>query len=108
MENTGNTDLRAFLERAAAKKRQHETMSATPSSNESQMQLVIFQEQSGSGTQTIPPEPERAPSTEALITEDDDGSDSSDEDSDDDIYDIEPDPGFAKEGSRYCERTWSS
>ena len=49
-KTTGTTDLRAFLERAAAKKRHPEPMSVTPSSNESQLQLAIFQGKSGNGT----------------------------------------------------------
>ncbi|KAF7044922.1 hypothetical protein CFC21_054087 [Triticum aestivum] len=106
-KNTGTTDLRAFMKRVAAKRKQPEPTSATPSSNESQMQLVIFEGQSGSETHTIPPEPERAPHTEAPIAEDDDESmaldesDSSDEDSDDDIYNIEPDPGLRTPISSY-------
>ncbi|XBH75910.1 hypothetical protein VPH35_102630 [Triticum aestivum] len=106
-KNTGTTDLRAFMKRVAAKRKQPEPTSATPSSNESQMQLVIFEGQSGSETHTIPPEPERAPQTEAPIAEDDDESmaldesDSSDEDSDDDIYNIEPDPGLRTPISSY-------
>ena len=105
MKNT--TDLRSFLERVAAKKKNSEPTSATPSSNESQLQLVMFQGQSGSETHTIPPEPERAPHTEAPIAEDDDESmglaesDSSDEDSDDDIYNIEHDPGLRTPISSY-------
>ena len=89
------------------KEKKSEPTSATPSSNESQMQLVIFEGQSGSETHTIPPEPERAPNTESPIAEDDDeslnvdGSDSIDEDSDDDIYDIVPDPGLRTPISSY-------
>lgn len=69
---------------------------------------MIFQGQSGNGTETAPPEPERAPSTEAPIREDDDEnsmaqdeSDPSDDDSDDGIYDIEPDPGLRTPISSY-------
>ncbi|XBI48928.1 hypothetical protein VPH35_112575 [Triticum aestivum] len=107
MKSKNTTDLRAFLERVATKRKQPEPTSATPSPNESQMQLVIFEGQSGSETHTIPPEPERAPHIEAPIAEDDDESmaldesDSSDEDSDDDIYNIEPHPGLRAPISSY-------
>ncbi|XBI84352.1 hypothetical protein VPH35_092685 [Triticum aestivum] len=107
MKRKNTTDLRSFLERVAAKKKKSEPTSATPSSNESQLQLVMFQGQSGSETHTIPPEPERAPNTESPIAEDDDesmtvdGSHSTDEDSDDDIYDIVPDPGLRTPVSSY-------
>ena len=103
-KNTGTTDLRVFMARAAAKKRQPEPNSVTPSSNESQMQLVVFQGQSDSGTQTVPTEPERAPSTDApVIEEEDDETRAQDESdsSDDDIYDIEPDPGLRTPISSY-------
>ncbi|XP_044354273.1 zinc finger MYM-type protein 1-like [Triticum aestivum] len=102
-KNTGTTDLRAFMARVAEKGKQPEPTSATPSSNESQMQLVIFEGQSGSETHTIPPEPERAPHTEAPIAEDDDESMALDESdsSDEDIYNIEPDPGLRTPISSY-------
>jgi hypothetical protein len=41
--------IEVFHGKKAAKKRQSETESAAPSSNENQMQIVVFQEQSGSG-----------------------------------------------------------
>src|SRR4051812_4803748 len=73
-KNTGTTDLRAFLERGSAKRKQPEPTSVIPSSTETQMQLVFFEGQSGSETHTIPREPERAPHTHAPIAEDDDES----------------------------------
>ncbi|CAD6205480.1 unnamed protein product [Miscanthus lutarioriparius] len=51
------TDLRVFMARVAAKKRQHEPENVIESCNESHMQIVLFQGQSGSGTSTVPPEP---------------------------------------------------
>jgi hypothetical protein len=42
-KNSGTTDLRVFLARAAAKKQSEQT-SVAPSCNERHMQLVIFQE----------------------------------------------------------------
>ena len=65
-KNSATTNLRAFLARATAKKRQAEPKSVPQSCNESQMQVVVFQGQSGSGqtfdsgTSTVPPEPVRA------------------------------------------------
>jgi len=44
------TDLRSFLQKSAAKKKQTEPEIVTPSTNESQMQLVVFQRQRDIGT----------------------------------------------------------
>jgi len=97
-KNSATTDLRAFLARATAKKKQFEPESVPESCNESQMQVVVFQGQSGSGqtfdsgTSTVPPEPVRATQwqpAEPPITEVDE-SKSSDEGNDD--YDLEHDP----------------
>jgi len=50
------TDLRSFLQRAVAKKKPPETEVVSPPTNENQMQIVVFQGQStsGSGRNTIP------------------------------------------------------
>ena len=55
------TNLRSFLQRAAAKKKPPEAEVVSPLTNENQMQIVVFQGQStsGSGTNTIPLEAER-------------------------------------------------
>ena len=53
------TDLRSFLQRAAAKKKPPEAEVVSPPTNENQMQIVVFQGQSSSGTNTIPLEAER-------------------------------------------------
>jgi len=99
--------LRAFLARATAKKKQAESESVPESCNESQMQVVVFQGQSGSGqtfdsgTSTVPLEPVRATQwqpAEPPITEVDE-SKSSGEDNDD--YDLEHDPGLRAPISSY-------
>jgi len=106
-KNSATTDLRAFLARATAKKKQVEPKSVPESCNESQMQVVVFQGQSGSGqtfdngTSTVPPEPVRATQrqpAEPPITEVDE-SKSSDEDNDD--YELEHDPGLRAPISSY-------
>ena len=106
-KNSATTDLRAFLARATAKKKQAEPESVPKSCNESQMQVVVFQGQSGSGqtfdsgTSTVPPEPVRAMQrqpAEPPITEVDE-SKSSDEDNDD--YDLEHNPRLRAPISSY-------
>ena len=47
---SATTDLRSFLQKAAAKKKQSKAKNVLPSTNKSQMQLVVFQGQSDSGT----------------------------------------------------------
>ena len=84
------TDLRSFLQRAAAKKKPPETEVVSPPTNENQMQIVVFQGQStsGSGRNTIPLEAERdeqqPPANPSIIEDDEsmpiDESDSGDED----------------------------
>jgi hypothetical protein len=56
-EGNAATDLRSFLERTAAKKKQSQASNVLQSNNESQMQLVVFQGHSGIGASTQPPEP---------------------------------------------------
>ena len=91
------TDLRSFLQKSAAKKKQTEPEIVTPfSTNESQMQLVVFQGQSDTGTSSVQPQPvrdEQRRPVEPPIAEDDE-SESSDSDEDDNGYDIEQDPGL--------------
>jgi hypothetical protein len=94
-------DLKAFLERAAAKKKQTENQTENQCN-----QLVLFQGQVGSGSGTsVPPEPERAATstTEAETGEISEGDESSDSDEydDDGIYDIEHDPGLRTPISGY-------
>ena len=50
------TDLRSFLQRAVAKKKPPEAEVVSSPTNENQMQIVVFQGQStsGSGRNTIP------------------------------------------------------
>ncbi|XP_012699974.1 zinc finger MYM-type protein 1-like [Setaria italica] len=99
------TDLRIFMARAAAKKRQPEPENVNQSCNESQMQLVLFQGQSGSETSTVPHEPMRSNQPpENGTTEDGESipveeNDSSDEDKND--YGIEHDPGLRAPISSY-------
>ena len=50
------TDLRSFLQRAAAKKKPTEPEVVTPCTNENQMRIVVFQGHSTSGTCPIPSE----------------------------------------------------
>ena len=106
-KNSATIDLRAFLARATAKKKQAESESVPESCNESQMQVVVFQGQSGSGqtfdsgTSTVPPEPVRATQRQPAkppITEVDE-SKSIDEDNDD--CDLEHDPGLRAPISSY-------
>ncbi|WVZ71843.1 hypothetical protein U9M48_020377 [Paspalum notatum var. saurae] len=103
----GTPDLRSFLARAAVKKNQSGQESvAAPSSNERELQMVIYQE----GTSNVPPEPERAV-PEPPIVEDEDSSDtksvhlneieSSNEEDEDDIYGIEHDSGLRLPISSY-------
>jgi len=104
------TDLRSFLQRAAAKKKPPET-EVSPPTNENQMQIVVFQGQStsGSGRNTIPLEAERdeqqqqPPANPSIIEDDEsmpiDESDSGDED--DSNYNIEHDPGLRPPISSY-------
>uniref|UniRef100_A0ACD5XEW3 Uncharacterized protein n=1 Tax=Avena sativa TaxID=4498 RepID=A0ACD5XEW3_AVESA len=104
-KNGPAVDLKAFLERAAAKKRQTENQS-------NQLQLVVFQGQSDSGT-NMPSEPEvQIPETErAASTKPDIGGTSEDNESDDESgdeydddgnYDIEHDPGLRTPISGYA------
>nr|XP_034569798.1 uncharacterized protein LOC117834300 [Setaria viridis] len=99
------TDLRIFMARAAAKKRQPEPENVNQSCNESQMQVVLFQGQSGIETSTVPPEPVRSNQPpndgttglgESIPVEE---NDSSDEDKND--YGIEHDPGLRAPISSY-------
>ncbi|WVZ70180.1 hypothetical protein U9M48_018866 [Paspalum notatum var. saurae] len=94
----GTLDLRSFLARAAVKKNQSGQESVVaPSSNERELQMVIYQE----GISNVPLEPERVV-PEPPIVEDEDSSDtesvhldkieSSNEEDEDDIYGIEHDP----------------
>jgi len=104
------TDLRSFLQRAAAKKKPPETEVVSPPTNENQMQIVVFQGQStsGSGRNTIPLEAERdeqqqPPANPSIIEDDEsmpiDESDSGNED--DSNYNIEHDPGLRSPISSY-------
>ncbi|KAK3146424.1 hypothetical protein QOZ80_3BG0265870 [Eleusine coracana subsp. coracana] len=95
------------MARAAAKKKQSKSVQpmsesvTQPSSNESQMQMVVFQDQSDSGTNTT-----ETPITEEIpITQDDDPipvdeSECSDDDNSDE-YHIEHDPGLRAPISSY-------
>uniref|UniRef100_A0A8I6WF81 Uncharacterized protein n=1 Tax=Hordeum vulgare subsp. vulgare TaxID=112509 RepID=A0A8I6WF81_HORVV len=93
-------DLKAFLERAASKKRQTQKQNENQSS---EMQIVLFQGHNGTHT-NIPPEPEipeRAASTEPEIGEMSEDDESGDEYDDDGNYDIEHDPGLRTPISGY-------
>jgi hypothetical protein len=106
------TDLRSFLERTAAKKKQSQASNVPQSNNESQMQLVVFQGHSGIGASTQPPEPvadeqgqQQNDEAETPIMEDDesmsvDEANSSDAENDD--YNIEHDPGLRVPISSYA------
>jgi hypothetical protein len=111
-KNSNTTDLRSFIERAAARKKQsqpevqQEVEGVIRSTNESCMQLVVFegQDDSGTGTSAIPPEPE-AVTVEPTVIEEDEAvplneSNSSDEDTDD-MYHIQHDPGLRVPISTY-------
>ncbi|XP_012700727.1 zinc finger MYM-type protein 1-like [Setaria italica] len=104
-KGSATTDLRIFMARAAAKKRQPEPENVNQSCNESQMQVVLFQGQSGSERSTVPPEPVRSNQPpEHGTTEDGESipveeNDSSDEDKND--YGIEHDPGLRAPISSY-------
>jgi hypothetical protein len=50
------TDLRSFLERSVAKKRQSEPEVVSPSPNENQLEMVVFQEPSNNRANTVPSE----------------------------------------------------
>ncbi|KAK3121543.1 hypothetical protein QOZ80_8BG0655790 [Eleusine coracana subsp. coracana] len=89
-KNNVTTDLREFMARAAAKKKQSKPVQpmsesvTQPSLNESQMQMVVFQGQSESGTNTT----KTLITEETPITEDDesiplDESECSDDDNSD-------------------------
>src|SRR6185437_11621037 len=100
-------DLKSFLQRAAAKKKPLESEVVAPPTNENQRQIVVFQGQSSSGTNTIPLEAERdeqqPPANPSIIEDDEsmpiDESDSGDED--DSNYNIEHDPGLRPAISSY-------
>ena len=96
-------DLKSFLQRVAAKKKPLESEVVAPPTNENQRQIVVFQGQSSSGTNTIPLEAERdeqqqqPPANPSIIEDDEsmpiDESDSGDEDGSN--YNIEHDPGLS-------------
>ena len=96
------TDLWSFLQKSAAKKKQTEPEIFTPSAIESQMQLMVFQGQSDTGTSTSQPQSardEQRQPVEPSIIEDDESmplgeSDSSDNDEDNNDYEIEHDLGL--------------
>jgi hypothetical protein len=96
------------MARTAAKKKQPEPKNITQSCNESQMQIVLFQGQSSSGTSTVQPEPVRSnqpvepPITEASESMPMEEDDSSDEDKNDCDIDIEHDPGLRSPISSYA------
>ena len=101
-------DLKSFLQGAAAKKKPLESEVVAPPTNENQRQIVVFQGQSSSGTNTIPLEAERdeqqqPPANPSIIEDDEsmpiDESDSGDED--DSNYNIEHDPGLRSPISSY-------
>jgi hypothetical protein len=95
------------LEISAAKKRQSELELVSPSSNENQLEMVLFQEPSSSGANTVPPEPVRVEQRQLVqppIIEDDesmpvDKSESNGNENDD--YNIEYDPGLRAPISSY-------
>ena len=101
--------MKSFLQRAAAKKKPLESEVVAPPTNENQRQIVVFQGQSSSGTNTIPLEAERdeqqqqPPANPSIIEDDEsmpiDESDSGDED--DSNYNIEHDPGLRPPISSY-------
>jgi hypothetical protein len=92
---------------AAAKKKQSEPENVLPSTNQSQMQLVVFQEHSGTGTSAEPPEPvrgEQGQQAETPIIEDDESmsvDETEPSDGDNDDYSIEHDPGLRAPISSY-------
>jgi len=77
-KKSNTTDLRSFLQRAAAKKHsqdkvEQEVEGGIPSTNQSCMQLVVFEGQTdGSGPSIISPEPEAVRvEAEPTVVEDD-------------------------------------
>ena len=106
------TDLRSFLQKAAAKKKQSQAENVLPSTNESQMQLVVFQgnNDSGTGTSVEPPEAEpvrgdQGQQVEGPIIEDDEPmsvDETEPSDGDNDEYNIEHDPGLWPPISSYA------
>jgi len=111
-KKSNTTDLRSFLQRAAAKKHsqdkvEQEVEGGIPSTNQSCMQLVVFEGQTdGSGPSIVSPEPEAVRvEAEPTVIEDDEvislnESDCSDEDNAD-MYQIEHDPGLRVPISSY-------
>lgn len=109
--SSATTDLRTFLQRSAAKKKQAEPEPeiVAPSINESQMQLVVFQGQSDTRTSPVQSQPvrdEQPPISEDEEEEDDEyvplnESESSDSDEEDNDYNIEHDPGLRPPISAY-------
>ncbi|RLN07911.1 zinc finger MYM-type protein 1-like [Panicum miliaceum] len=104
---SATTDLRSFMQRVAAKKKSSEPEVVTPSTNESQMQIVVFQGQSTSGTSTISPEAVREEQQHPAnppIVEDDESmpiDESGSEDEDNGNYNIEHDSGLRAPISSY-------
>ncbi|KAK3118669.1 hypothetical protein QOZ80_9BG0703720 [Eleusine coracana subsp. coracana] len=99
-KNNGTTDLREFMARATAKKKQSKPVQSVsesvtqPSSNESQMLMVVFQDQSDSGTNTtVTPITEETPITQDDVSIPVDESECSDDDNSNE-YHIEHDPGW--------------
>jgi len=108
-KNNVTTDLRSFMARAAAKKRQPEPESVPQSCNQSLMQMVVFEGQSGSGqafdsgasTSRVPSEPARATEQQPADPPIAEVNESSSDDEDNDDYDLEHDPGLRRPISSY-------
>ncbi|CAN6199725.1 unnamed protein product, partial [Urochloa humidicola] len=103
------TDLRFFLQRAAAKK-QSQTGNVLPSNNESQMQLVVYQGQSGKPPESVTNEQGQPTEVEpeTPVMEDDDSlsvnevNETDSSDAENDAYNIEHDPGLRTPISSYA------
>jgi hypothetical protein len=102
------TDLRFFLQRAAAKK-QSQTGNVLPSNNESQMQLVVYQGQSGKPPESVTNEQGQPTEVEpeTPVMEDDDSlsvnevNETDSSDAENDAYNIDHDPGLRTPISSY-------
>jgi hypothetical protein len=103
------TDLRFFLQRAAAKK-QSQTGNVLPSNNESQMQLVVYQGQSGKPPESVTNEQGQPTEVEpeTPVMEDDDSlsvnevNETDSSDAENDAYNIDHDPGLRTPISSYA------
>ena len=93
---SATTDLRSFFWKELLQKKRQSEPGVSPTIDESQLQMVVFQEHSSSGPIIQDDEPVRVEPVEPPIIEDDE---SSGDDNDD--YNIEHDPGLRAPISSY-------